>query len=80
MNRAAAARFALCCSILALGGCACYDEAPARARTINPNDPAYISMGSGDRLGTVLVENRVVIARRNGENNAYAQVTGLDGE
>lgn len=56
---------------LVLGGCASSNTTTAQ---YSPDGPAYVSMAGGDALGRVMVQNRIYVARKNGENNAYARV------
>ncbi|QOI99983.1 MAG: hypothetical protein HRU70_05580 [Phycisphaeraceae bacterium] len=63
-----------------LSGCARYQAADPKPAPSLAGAPAYVTMGAGDRLGMVVVENRVFIARRNGEDNAYAAVNTADFE
>lgn len=56
---------------LVLGACTSSNTTAAR---YNPDGPAYVSMAGGDALGRVMVQNRIYVARKNGENNAYARV------
>lgn len=72
MNRAPRI-FVSLCALVTLAGCAS-TPATEQAQVINPRQPAYLSMSSGDQLGSVFIQNRMYIARKNGENSAYASV------
>lgn len=61
-------------ALVALAGCQSSDTGLTRSASFGGDTPAYVSMSSGDRLGAILVENRIYTARMNHENNAYATV------
>ncbi len=61
-------------AVIALAGCQSSDTGLTRAPSFGGGAPAYVSMSSGDRLGAIMVENRIYTARINHENNAYATV------
>lgn len=78
MNRAVRS-FALLSALATLAGCST-TQTPETAQIINPRQPAFVSMSSGDSLGSVFVQNRMYMARKNGENSAYAAVLPYNGE
>ncbi len=57
-----------------LGGCQAGHSMQAQAPQFDTDEPAYVNMSAGDRLGSVMIENRIYTARLKGENNAYAVV------
>lgn len=57
-----------------LGGCQSGHTMQTNAPRFDTDEPAYINMSAGDRLGSVMVENRIYTARLKDEGNAYAVV------
>jgi type IV pilus biogenesis protein CpaD/CtpE len=57
-----------------LGGCQSGHTMQAQAPRFDTGEPAYIQMSAGDRLGSVMIEDRIDTARLKDEHNAYAVV------
>ena len=59
---------------VAFAGCSAPQPALTRSGSFGAGTPAYLSMSAGDKLGSIMLENRIYVARVNGESNAYASV------
>ena len=57
-----------------LGGCQSSHTMQAQAPRFDTDEPAYIQMSAGDRLGSVMIEDRIYTARLKEERNSYAVV------
>jgi hypothetical protein len=64
----------LAAAAVALAGCSSPQPTLTRSGSFGPGTPAYLSMSAGDKLGSIMLENRLYVARVNGETNAYASV------
>lgn len=68
-------------ALIALAGCQPAPVRQAKAPNFDAGEPAYLTMSAGDRLGSVMVEDRIYLARLRNEGNAYASVEPqFDGE
>jgi hypothetical protein len=74
MKRSFAAVVTTLVSFAALAGCQPAQVRQAKAPNFDAGEPAYLSMSAGDRLGSVMVEDRIYMARLRNEGNAYAAV------
>jgi hypothetical protein len=61
-------------AVVALAGCQPAQVRQSQAPNFDNGEPAYLSMSAGDRLGSVMVEDRISMARLRNEGNAYASV------
>jgi type IV pilus biogenesis protein CpaD/CtpE len=63
-----------------LAGCQSSHKLQTQAPRFDTDEPAYIQMSAGDRLGSAMVENRIYTARLKEEKNSYAVVEPQFGE
>ena len=61
-------------ALIALAGCQSAQPTLTRSGSYGDGTPAYLSMSAGDKLGSIMLENRIYTARTHGEDNAYASV------
>lgn len=66
----------LAAAALVLVGCGGAQVAGAEPQRIDPNQPAYLSMGSGDTLGRVFIKDRIYFARKNQDSDKAFAVAG----